>query len=334
MEDLISRRDITIQAIKYLGLKVKGSIYPSTDEVMVRCPIHGGPNGDKNPSCGISLDKGIYNCFACGSHGNIESLFKQITGEDLYKTLGIQNDPFSNWARNYDYWDKEAEEFTGKVDPLHIDFTCDLSQTIPAYNNPLSRDYLKSRGITSEVSSGMNIRYSDSIMIMGKEYVKRILIPIYEKGKLISVEARRIEDNDEPKVLYPRGSSVNTLYDIDNLNINEPVYCTEGLMDMAVLRGCKEFKNSTTIFGATLTNRQKQLISTFKQFVYIPDNDDVGLKVLEKLSALQTGNIYYLKVPTTINGIAIKDVGDLPKARVTSQSLYDKKWTKYIKYLN
>lgn len=330
MEELLSRRDITIQAIKYLGLKVKGTIGSTTDDIMVRCPIHGGVYGDKNPSCGISLDKGIYHCFACGSHGSIESLFKQLTGENLYKALGIKNDPFTNFARSQEYYFPEEPA----IDKLNITFTCDLSTLPNAYDTKEGKDYLNKRGITEEVSKEMDIRYSDSFYINGKEYKKRIFIPIYEDKKLISVEARKVEDNDEPKVLYPKGSSVNTLYDWDNLDLEEPVYCTEGLMDMAVLRECKEFKNSTTIFGANISNRQKSFINKIKTFVYINDNDEVGENVLNILRSIQKGNIYYLRPPKELNNTAIKDIGDLPKSNYTATMLYNKKWTKYIKYLN
>lgn len=326
-----SRRDITIQAIRYMNLRVKGEIYPSTDEVMVRCPIHGGINGDKNPSCGINLKNGVYNCFACGSHGSIESMFYKVTGENLYKALGIKNDPFSNFARNqlYENISFESEE----IEDLKVQIQFDIDSTIPAYESELARKYLIKRGISEEVSYEANMRYSDDIMINGKQFGKRLLIPIYEKHNLISIEGRRILDNDEIKVLYPKNSSVNTLYDLDNLDFEKPVYCVEGLMDMFVMRNCKELRNSTCIFGACLTNRQKLLLQKFKKLIYSPDQDTPGLAVLDKLKEIQNGNIYYLRLPKEINGNPIKDIGDLPKYNLTINDLIARKWLKYEKYL-
>lgn len=325
-----NRRDITLAAIRYLNLRVKGEIYPSTEEVMVRCPIHGGPNGDKNPSCGINLNNGIYNCFACGSHGSIESLFYKVTGESLYKMLGIKNDPFSSYARSQ--FNDISFEST-EIEKLRTEVNFDMDSTTPAYENELSRSYLIKRGISEEVSYNANMRYSDDIMINGRQFGKRLLVPIYEDHKLISVEGRRILDNDEKKVLYPKNSSVNTLYDIDNLDFNEAVYCAEGLMDIMVLRNNKLFRNSTCIFGACLTNRQKALIQKFKKFIMIPDLDAPGLQVLENLKVIQTGNIYYLKLPKEINGKPIKDAGDIPSLGLTIDDLINRKWLSYEKYL-
>ena len=327
----VSRRDITIQAIRYMNLRVKGEIYPSTDEVMVRCPIHGGINGDKNPSCGINLKNGVYNCFACGSHGSIESMFYKVTGENLYKALGIKNDPFSNFARNqlYENISFESEE----IEDLKVQIQFDIDSTVPAYESELARKYLIKRGISEEVSYEANMRYSDDIMINGKQFGKRLLIPIYEKHNLISIEGRRILDNDEIKVLYPKNSTVNTLYDLDNLDFEKPIYCVEGLMDLAVLRGNENFKNSTSMFGACITYRQKLLIQKFKKFIIIPDLDEPGLRVLEALKSIQNGNIFYLKLPPEINGKKIKDVGDCGKFGIPISELVNKKWLSYIRYL-
>ena len=38
------------------------------------CPFH----KDRNPSLSINIKEGIYNCFACGEHGNIHQLAKKF----------------------------------------------------------------------------------------------------------------------------------------------------------------------------------------------------------------------------------------------------------------
>ena len=327
----IDRRDLTIQAIQYMGLKTKGEIYPSTDQVMVRCPIHGSGGGDKNPSCGISLSKGIYNCFACGAHGSIESLFKDVTGMDIYETLGISNDSFSNFARKNIYGEEKREDI---LKLKNVSIECDLEEfTIPAYSSALGAKYLQKRGISKEAAESMGMLYSDDIEINGNHFRKRILIPVYENGKLISVEGRRILDTDEPKVLYPKNSTVNTLFQWDKLNKNEVIWACEGLMDAAQFRNSKNFQNSTAIFGANLTRRQGELIKQVKQLVYVYDIDTAGQTTVEKLKQYQTGNIYILSPPKKINGIDIKDLGDCGKLGITVDELVKRNWLSHIKYL-
>ena len=327
----IDRRDLTIQAIQYMGLKTKGEIYPSTDQVMVRCPIHGSGGGDKNPSCGISLSKGIYNCFACGAHGSIESLFKDVTGMDIYETLGISNDSFSNFARKNIYGEERKEDILRLKD---VSIECDLEEfTIPAYSSALGAKYLQKRGISKEAAESMGMLYSDDIEINGNHFRKRILIPVYENGKLISVEGRRILDTDEPKVLYPKNSTVNTLFQWDKLNKNEMVFGLEGLCDLGVLRGSPKFRNSTSIFGANLTRRQGELIKQLKAFCYVPDLDLAGDQTVEKLRSIQTGNIYILRPPKQINGQLIKDIGNVGQMGLSIDELVKRNWLSHIKYL-
>lgn len=328
----IDRRELTLQAIRYMGLKTKGEIYPSTDQIMVRCPIHGQGGKDKNPSCGISLSKGLYNCFACGAHGSIESLFREVTGLDLYQTLNINNDSFSKFARHsyYDY--EESREQILKLKDVNIE--CNLEEySIPAYSSRLAAKYLQNRGISKEAALSMGMRYSDDITVNGTRFIKRLLIPIYENGKLISVEGRRILDTNEPKVLYPKNSTVNTLFQWDKLNKDEPVFATEGLMDCAQFRNNSKFQNSTAIFGANLTRRQGELIKQLKQFTYCADRDLAGNQTIEKLKQYQNGNIYILLPPKQINGQPIKDLGDCGKLGITVEDLIEKNWLSHIKYL-
>ena len=329
----IDRKELTLQAIRYLNLKTKGEIYPTTDQVMVRCPIHGASGGDRNPSCGISLSKGVYHCFACGAHGSIESLFKEVTGQDIYQTLGIDNGSFSRFARRSPYVDyEESREQILQLKDVNIE--CNLEEfSIPAYSSRLAAKYLTGRGISREAAKSIGMLYSDDITINGSRFIKRLLIPVYENGKLISVEGRRILDVNEPKVLYPKNSTVNTLFQWDKLNKDEPVFAVEGLTDLGVLRGSEMFKNSTSIFGANLTRRQGELIKQLKKLIYCYDTDAAGFNTVETLKKYQTGNIYILAPPKQINGNKIHDLGDCGKLGITVDDLVSKNWLAHIKYL-
>lgn len=319
----LGRRELTQMVVSSLGLKSKSTIYPSTDNMMFHCPFH----KDKTPSLSCNFVTGQWHCFSCNRGGNIESLYREKTGRSIYKDLGINTEPFSMYARQTDY--SYLEDFSLKTEKIEYD---ESKVVNPLYNFECA-SYLRKRGIVESVIKNSKLGYSESIKINGRDFKKRLLIPIYEDHKLISIEGRRIVDNDEPKVLYPKGSSVNTLYDIDNLDKHKPLYVVEGLMDCFVLRSCEEFKNSTSIFGASLTKRQLHLLQDFDEIYYINDLDDPGLRPLEKLKEIQRGQIFNLRLPPEINGVKIKDVGDLPKANVTPQYLVDRKWLKHTKLI-
>lgn len=101
-------------------------------------------------------------------------------------------------------------------------------------------------------------------------------------------------------------------------------------MDLFVLKTDDYFNNSTCIFGASISDRQLELLKDFKQVVYIPDSDNAGMKVLDKLKDLGD-NISYLKLPEEINGVKIKDIGDIPKTNITVNQLRTHNWLNYIK---
>jgi len=65
--------------LTHLGpsLKDKGK-----SKAMALCPFH----PDKNPSLSLDLDRGIFNCFACGEKGNALHFIMKLKGWDIKTT--------------------------------------------------------------------------------------------------------------------------------------------------------------------------------------------------------------------------------------------------------
>ena len=295
MED-DNRREMTLYAISRLGLKSRSPITPNVHQVMVSCPFH----KDKSPSMGIDVTRGVVHCFSCSWSGSIEKLYKELTNGNLRKELGYIDDPFTSYSSSLTF-----QYITDDTRLKDIYINADLSLMRDAYTDPACAAYLRKRGIPESVAKSMGFKYAEEMLINTNKFKNRLLIPVYEEGRLISIEGRRILDNDEVKVLYPRNSSVNTLFDIDNLDTSSTVYAVEGLMDLAVLRTSDTFKNSTSIFGANITKRQLELLKRFPKIVYIPDSDAAGEKTVEKLKAAKLGKTYILRIPKKINNIDI-----------------------------
>lgn len=321
----ISRRELTNEVVSYLGLVPKSKIFSNTSKMMFHCPFH----KDNHPSLGIDLNKGVYNCFSCGRKGGVENLFYEATGESLYSHLGIKtnNDNFSLFSR-------KPQVITDRTEPnlskKRVYLNYDSTSLIPALENKDCVEYLRRRGISLELAKSAGFLYAEDTSINGTRFRHRICIPVYENGTLQTIEGRRLSDDDSgPKVLYPKNTTVNTLYDIDNLDKSSTLYGVEGLMDLFVLRGCDVFNNSTSIFGANVTERQISMIKEFKEFVYIYDLDDAGRNTVRKMKEQGMDNVYTLKLPKNLNGIEIKDVGDIPKTGVTLNFLVERKWLKY-----
>lgn len=328
-ENELSRRELSNVVVSQLNLKSKGRIPRTASWVMFHCPFH----KDENPSFGINYDKGIYNCFSCGRHGNIEGLYYDLTGHSLNSFLGIKKaDKFSSFSHQSQTPIERPEHKAAKKN-VYLNF--DSTQLTSALENKDCVEYLRKRGISLELARSSGFLYADDTYINGTRFKHRICIPVYENGVLQTIEGRRLSADDfGPKVLYPKNTTVNTLYDIDNLDKNSTLYGVEGLMDLFVLRSCSEFKNSTSIFGANVTDRQLSLLREFKEFVYLPDNDDAGIATVKKMYDSGLQNTYILKVPESLNGMNVKDVGDIPKTGMSVGSLVERRWLRYKRPLS
>lgn len=323
-----NRREITLRGLDLLNLKSKNRITPYTKEIMISCPFH----KDKTPSLGVDVENGRCHCFSCGFAGSIESLYREVTGQSLKAALGISSDKFSNFRAKGRFEFASFNSLDNSLRNVFLNFN--KKDFISLNEKPEAIEYLKQRGIDLNTAREMNIKYVESTRINGTLFYRRLVIPVYENNKLISIEGRRLFPEDpNPKVLYPKNCTVNTLYDIDNLDRSKPLYACEGLMDLAVLRSCEFFKNSTSIFGANLTSRQINLLKEFKEVIYIPDRDEAGNKTVEALKNASLNNCWILSPPKSLNGFEIKDIGDVPKAGCSIQSLLDRRWLLYKKPL-
>ena len=52
------------------------------DQIKIICPFH----NDHKPSCGVNLEKQVYNCFACDAGGNALGFVAHMEGLDPNKT--------------------------------------------------------------------------------------------------------------------------------------------------------------------------------------------------------------------------------------------------------
>lgn len=325
----MTKRDISLKIISDLNIRSARRITSHTTNILCSCPYH----KDNKPSLGINLDKGIYHCFSCDRKGSITGLYYDIIGNSFYNVYNIANDSFSSFARRTHNLNFEDDGLNLKKKTVYINY--DKSKLLPIEDNKECIEYIQKRGIPLELAKKYGFKYAKDTQINTTRFINRICIPVYEDGLLTSIEGRMLSkpiNETDRKVLYPKNTSVSTLFDLDNLNFNEDLYACEGLMDLFVLKTCDYFENSTSIFGASLSNRQISLIARCnKRFIYIPDSDEAGFKTVEQLRRCGLPNIYILPLPEKVNDISIKDIGDLPKCNSSPKELLDKKWLNKIR---
>lgn len=327
---------ISIQILQRLGAI---EAPPSKDQISIKClsPEH----TDHHASMSVSISKGLCHCFSCGYSGKLTSVYYNITGHSIYRDLGISRSMFTSYTHNDEALKEASLENAPEVD-FSVGFKSPLVDVSASENG---MKWAKSRGFDPAFCDMNGIRYSDFFEVTHRDtedvqkYYSCIVIPIYENGKLLSFEARPTYTKREwlasrkrkgleadeklfKKVLYPSKSSINTLFQYEQLDRTKPLFITEGLMDMLSLRTDPHFKNSSCMFHCNPTERQVFLLKRFDSVIYVVDNDIPGLSACLKLMDKLPGKVSYLKPPTRdmikdVNDIlqgkdsAIKSVGDL-----------------------
>lgn len=330
------RTELSIAILHALNIRFK----ESEDQQLVSCPYH----KDNKPSMSVCLSKSVCNCFACrteAAHGSLAKLYADLTGQNAYKDF-LGDRPHTESFRNpFDEGKQDKALAAHPVVRLEVRGNiADVEKT------PVAYEYVhKTRGLTTEVVRQMKIGYASHVDVVNLDvfdtddngivsdqphvnhFTERITIPIYENHTLISLEGRAIYKSNDPKfrkVLYPRGSCVDTLYDIDTLDPNKVLYVAEGLMDLAMLRTAPDVfdpTNSTALFGAKIGDRQAYFLNKFPTIVYIRDNDPAGLGSLQSMMEKTTSEIYELLAPR-----GCKDIDDLAKIGVTLNHVLSTGW--------
>lgn len=310
MKRTLTKNEMSHELVRRLNLRTKGPLRVNSKSIQLFCPFH----EEKQPSMFINAEKGIYHCFSCRRSGTINNLAKELTGNTIYKLLDLQYDEFSDFALTQ----KQPIVSFSETPQVYIKESDNgLTRASGLSKDKKTFSFLRRRGISLKTAESMKMFSIETLVrYNGTAFKNRIGIPIYEGTKLLSIEGRALDINTQPKVLYPKGSSVSTLYDLEHLDKSQKLYIVEGLMDLAFLRQDPFFKNSTCIFGANINPRQLYLLDQFSEVIYLKENDNGGTNCVQDLMKLKT-NKGILKLPTIINYQKIKDVGDFPLAGYT-----------------
>ena len=294
----------------YVSLKKIGVNYRGL------CPFH----NEKTPSFFVSEDKKFFNCFGCGTKGDIftflmkyENLSFQEAARLLAKRSGINlpEKPLSPQQRKRL---SEREEYFS------------INQTAAKlYNNLLSKDkrggearnYLKERGISLETIQEYNLGFapegwdtlikhfrSCNISLSGAQKIgliiskgneryydrfrNRVIFPISNVSRHIVGFGGRIIDSGEPKylnspesVIYSKKYNLYGLHSASkHIQKEGKVIIVEGYLDLLMLHQAG-IKNSVAALGTALTEQQIQILNRYTpNIITVFDSDPSGEKAM------------------------------------------------------
>ena len=308
LEEIKSRLKVSTVVSKYFAIKKRGKEYVGLSPF----------KNEKTPSFTINDEKGFYHCFSTGEHGNIFDFLMKTQnlkfGEavrSLANLAGLQ--PY-RFTKQDEQREKDWNIYTG-IYSNYIEIN--KKNIIPNYdNNKKVLDYLKKRGLDSEIIKEFDIGYipfesktfvnmknlfdEKSLADSGlfylddrkNEYVDRfrgrLIFPIYSlTGKPIAIGGRIIENNkklakyvNSPETnFFKKG---NNLYNLNKArkvsNKYNEVYLVEGYMDVISLYDNKIY-NCVANLGTALTNKQILLLGQFfSEIIVCFDGDESGYK--------------------------------------------------------
>ena len=298
IDQVLNQTDIVDLINGYIDLKNKGKEYTAC------CPFH----GEKTPSFTVSPEKQFYHCFGCGAHGTAINFLMEHEGlqfieaiEVLANRLGLEvttEDGGAPRSDNHKLYQvlEEANKYYQKQ----------------LRSNHDAISYLKSRGISGEISAAFNIGFAPTGFnnitstfgnsfeqtylvntgLLSKKsdnktydrFRSRIMFPIKDtRGRTIGFGGRSVDDtmpkymNSPETELFHKGNTLYGIYEArQSLGKLNQLIIVEGYMDVVALSQ-HGIKNCVATLGtATTTNNIRNLLRFSSDLIFCFDGDRAG----------------------------------------------------------
>ena len=229
-----------------LGLKFKNN--------KCLCFLH----SESNPSMAFDSKKKKFKCFSCGQSYDIFNHYQEHYNQSfLEATKSIVRD----FNLNIDIIINDTDRKLKKAPTKHNNYT----------ENILS--YCEKRNISKSTIDYVGVKENNNCVVF--EYKN-------ELGEHLANKYRKTKKSEGPKMWFEKGTNVNTLFNMDKVNVSEPLLITEGEFDClsAIESG---FKNAVSIpSGVNSTNEwitsNWTFIEQFEEIIIWFDNDEAGIK--------------------------------------------------------
>lgn len=229
-----------------LGLKFKNN--------KCLCFLH----SESNPSMSFDVKKKKFKCFSCGQSYDIFNHYQQhynLSFLEALKSIVI------DFNLNIDIIINETDRKPKKSPTKHENYN----------KNILT--YCEKRNISKDTIDYVGVKENNNCVVF--EYRN-------ELGEHLANKYRKTKKSEGPKMWFEKGTNVNTLFNMDKINISEPLLITEGEFDClsAIESG---FKNAVSIpSGVNGTNEwitsNWTFIEQFEEIIIWFDNDEAGIK--------------------------------------------------------
>lgn len=232
------------------------------------CFVH----GETNPSMSFDKNKKRFNCFSCGATVDIVDHYQSYYGLNFMDAL-----------------EAIVRDFNLQVDII-IDETDRKPKKAPAIHNLPTQQvisYCNKRGISDKTLNYVGVKENNGTVCF--EYRN-------ELGEHVANKYRKTKKSSKgPKMWFEEGTNINTLFNMDKIDVTKPLLISEGECDClaAIESG---FTNTVSIpSGVNSTNQWIEAnwtwLEQFEEVILWFDNDDPGKKGVKEVSNRLTNNI-------------------------------------------
>lgn len=215
-------------------------------------------HSESNPSMSYDSKKKKFKCFSCAASYDIFNHYQEYYNKSFLEAIkSIIND----FNLNIDIIINESDRKPKKSPTKHENYN----------KNILT--YCEKRDISKTTIDYVGVKENNNCVVF--EYRN-------ELGEHLANKYRKTKKSEGPKMWFEKGTNVNTLFNMDKINISDPLLITEGEFDClsAIESG---FKNAVSIpSGVNSTNEwitsNWTFIEQFEEVIIWFDNDEAGIK--------------------------------------------------------
>ncbi|WP_069997783.1 toprim domain-containing protein [Cellulosilyticum sp. I15G10I2] len=277
--DTLSPEQIETKIVSDLHLEVKNKKYI--------CFMH----SDSHPSLSFDYNLKQFKCFACGGIYNLIDHYMQHYGLTFYESLQKIIDDFG--LTNIELLKPTKRKTKSK--PIKHDNLADVVVNYLALRH-ISKKTIDHSGIKSDNNNIVFVYNDESGMHISNKYRP----------------AKKIVNKDELKMWFQKDTNVNTLYNMDKVDLGQSLVICEGEIDCLSLIEAG-YKNAVSVpTGATSEewiDSCWEWLSQFKEIIVWYDNDapgrDGARKVANRLPNDSVKVVYSMKA-NDINEILYK----------------------------
>ena len=283
-----------------------GKVYQQGLEIRMRCPLCGDSKKSKlKKRFSVRYENKLpYSCFNCGRSGTFVELYAELEGVSVPEAFRVLDTPdFEHIKDSFKRTKKKVIEPEKEIDDLSaIEDECIGVDTVTEsiilsnYKKVLIK-FITDRKIPPE--------YKIMVSTQGR-YKGRIIIPIYDNGKIVYFQGRAISNDMEPKFKNPLVEKSHIIMNHEYFKRDKVIIVTEGIVD-AMMVG--EHQGTCVLGGSVSDDFLSSILKrTDKGVIIAVDNDERGEIERKKLiTSSKFGKLLRFFIPTD----PIKDVNEL-----------------------